>query len=356
MVERKANVRRLEAADQRALAKAVSLFSTSGDSDRAASSFVVFTGKTARFSSGLFGLEIPFAGISGCALPIGSAAEVIFRGETEIDVTQTEDRIKVVSGGFSANLRFVNLETLSVWPIPGKNSLQSALLSAEAWAQISSVAFAADVGMRSEISGVFLHKTMAVATDGVRAARVRLPGGGVKDLIGLIPLKLVALVDGYSLQAQPNAVAFGDNRAWVRFTDGSIAWSLLPAGDYPLSVLSVVARRSEAAGQTFHVEWSDERADVLGKAVERVGVFSDDRSVDVQTEGAVVQVHGKGQRGEAVERVEMEKGAGLDSVFVGGPLFADACRRSRGVTASPEKDCLFFRRPGFELMVMCLAR
>jgi len=355
MAEQKMNTRRLGVADQQVLAKAVSLFSKPGVGDRAVSSHVIFTGKTARFSDGFSGLEIPFTSISGCALPIGPAAEVVFRGEAEITVTQTEDRIKVLSGGFSANLRFVDPESLQSWPAPSKGTLQSAPLSVETWAQASSIAFAADAGTRSEIAGVLLHKTMAFTTDGIRVARVRLPGDGVKDLVGLLPLKLITLVDGYSSQVQPSTVAFGENRAWVRFADGSVAWSLLPAADYPLTLLPMVAQRSQEAGRTIHARW-DEQADVLGKAVERVVVFSADFGVEVTAEGSVLQVRGESPRGEATERVKIEDGACLDGVLINGLLFADACRRSQGVTTSPKKDCLFFRCPGFELLVMCLAR
>jgi hypothetical protein len=355
MVAQKTDARRLRVEEQKALAKAVSLFSKPGDegAGRAGAGFVIFAGKIARFSNGLTGLEIPFTGIEGCALPLGSAAEVVFRGETEIDIVQSEDAIKVTAGGFTANLRFVNQESFPAWPTPVKSELKMAQLPEGAWEKISSVAFAADVGARSEISGVLLHKTMAFASDGLRAARVRLPGVGAGDLVGLLPLKLVALVDGYATLAKPNLVAFGVDRAWVRFEDGSRMWALLPAADYPMSILSTIAERSKAAGQTVHAAWG-ETGDALGREVERVVVFSDGLGVTIRASGSTLEIHGKGSHGEARAKVAVTPGATLPEISVGGSLLADAVRRAPGVTASAERDGLFFRGPGFELLVMCL--
>lgn len=344
----------LSVEQQALLSRAVALFS--GANARAdavswaGSGHALFTGSVARFSNGLTGLEIPFAGLSGRALPVGPATEVIFRGEEELRVALSDGAIRVTAGDFSANLRFISGESLREWPALGK--VQEFPVTAEAWAEASSVAFASESNVRSELAGVVFYKTTAFATDGVRAARVLLKKG-VGDKAGFVPFRLIDVVDKVSAVVKPVAIIWEENRAWVRFEGGALAWALLPAREYPVNVLSVLAQQSKKAGPGLQVFWGD-RAEDASRIVERVSVFADDSEVAVQADGDVLRVCGKGARGEASGKIPVKLSAALKEASVNGAMLADAVRRSRGMTAVPGEDCFLFRRPGFELLVMCL--
>lgn len=309
-------------------------------------SLATFADGRARVGDGVVGVEAPFASLDGFALPVAMLVGPAMSLKSDVRVWVKDGTVTLEAGNFRGRVQVAAKERAAAWPsAPQKKSWTP--FSSEAWSAAQSVAFAVGTDHRLALSAVKLTAGQAVAVDGLRLSRAAAKGA--PDL--LLPARLLeACAAAFPETAPTNVVPDDGGRVWLRFGD-TLCWSLLPAEDFPSEVLGIAARRSKEAGANLSATWEAANATA---ALARVSPFADSGLI-VKAEGKLLTFEARSQRGEARESISAEVLKQFE-IEAAPALLADAFGRAEGCAVPENRECLVFRRRGWELVVMAMVK
>ena len=329
--------------DVQRLARVLKPFASKGVSGPMVFGLVAFSGGMARAGDGVVGVDTPFDALDSVSCPVAAFAGPALSAKADVSVGVVGGRVHINAGGFRGNFAVASASDAPSWPEapPKKDWVQ---VTDDGWAGAMSGRFASDPGQRPGLSGVQIRGCVAVAVDGVRLARAAAKG--MPDVF--IPTKLLDAVSKAFPSETPSALLQdAGGKVWLRFDDGTACWATLPADAFPQEALVAASQRSEDAGKTPSASWEVAEASA---AVARVEPFADGR-LTVRATGKTITFRAESQHGEAEEAVAADVTKPFD-VDVSPPLLVDAVGRANSCAVPPSGDCVVFRAPAWELVIM----
>jgi hypothetical protein len=146
----------------------------------------------------------------------------------------------------------------------------------------------------------------------------------------------------------PQKVVLADDRAWLRFDDGTLCWGATPSESYPRSIVDRVSECSEAL-KVSAFGW--EPTEAL-QAVQRVTIYATpEQPVSVSGTGEEVVFKTTGPRGEAKETVSATVREPA-AIYIQATMLLDAVGRFEDCAVNTADTYAMFRTKGKELLVM----